>query len=126
MSFEKQILPPCPECGYSAMRVIESRTTQHSTRRRKGCDHCGYRTTTHEVSDTFFKQAKDSIVLIDKIKTLFNIDNVIDNKEQSSHKPIPCIKCDHNKTLRCAFDIPEYFTDDAYDCNYYINSKIKQ
>jgi hypothetical protein len=32
---------------------------------------------------------------------------------------IKCDECMHNNGKRCAFDFPEYDTDESYDCNQY-------
>jgi hypothetical protein len=32
---------------------------------------------------------------------------------------IKCDECVHNNGKRCAFDFPEYGTDESYDCNQY-------
>jgi transcriptional repressor NrdR len=38
----------CPACQCTDTRVIDSRTTGESTRRRRECNPCGHRFTTHE------------------------------------------------------------------------------
>jgi transcriptional repressor NrdR len=38
----------CPHCGHSSHRVIDTRETGESIRRRRRCDHCGQRFTTYE------------------------------------------------------------------------------
>ena len=111
------ILPKCPACNLLSFRTTQTVRTLVSTRRRKECDSCDYKLTTHEVQDDFFQQAKRNEALVKKIATFFNV------KESASISPIvseeigenKCIACIHN-IGKCSFDFPEYNTLDSFDC----------
>lgn len=113
-------LPVCPNCGYSSFRTIESKQSKIAQRRRKKCDKCGHRATTHEVTDEFFQEAKANQILIQKIKKLFNLGQLKEElKPVVETNRISCIDCSHNNGSRCSFGFPEYDTEDAYDCLHY-------
>lgn len=40
---------PCPKCDHSETKVIDSRPATDWKRRRRKCQDCGHRFTTHEV-----------------------------------------------------------------------------
>jgi hypothetical protein len=110
MPFEKQILPTCPRCDKPGLRVIESRITSASTRRRKECELCGHRLTTHEITEEAFNAAKLNASAVLKIRTL------VRTKEDESFSCL-CLGCKFNEDSSCAFELPEYGTKDAEDCN---------
>lgn len=116
MAFQKSILPECPQCKQPGLRVIESRKTSHGTRRRKQCECCGFRFTTHEVSADFYEEAQQNLILVSKLYKLLGANQA---------EPLPlenkCTDCGHNKGGSCAFDFPEYDTPDSFDCNHYDN-----
>jgi len=114
MAFQKTILPECPSCKQSGLRVIESRQTHLSTRRRKECECCGQRFTTHEVTADFFEEAKQNLFLVSQFHKLLNTQPTQIKQEESM-----CIDCKHNNGKRCAYDFPEYDTTDSSDCNWY-------
>jgi len=112
MAFTKALLPKCPQCGEHRLQIIESRTTALSTRRRKECDACGFRVTTHEVSSTFFEEAKNNqqvILKISKALGLIPKPNLLEEQPK-------CVDCFYSTDKRCSFDLPEYNTEDSYDC----------
>ena len=84
--------------------TIESRRTPISVRRRKQCKLCEARITTHEVSADFFEQAQQNQVVVDKLRMLISSE-------------VSCKSCMHNVDGACSFDLPEYSTIDANDCN---------
>lgn len=120
MPFES-ILPKCPACNVCSFRTTQTVRTLIATRRRKECDSCNYKLTTHEVHDDFFQQAKRNKVLIQKLKLFFDknesgvaADDVllIVAKEVENK----CLTCIHNKAGTCSYDFPEYDTNDSFDC----------
>ena len=116
MAFQKQILPECPQCKQSGLRVIESRKTSSSTRRRKECECCGIRFTTHEVSADFYEEAQQNMILVSKLHALLS-----GNALASQPVIIKCGNCLYNQGDNCAFGFPEYDTPDSFDCNHYAN-----
>jgi len=114
MAFQKTILPECPSCKQPGLRVIESRQTGLSTRRRKQCECCEQRFTTHEVTADFFEEAKRNLLLVSQFHKLLNTEPAQSILEESK-----CIDCQHNKGDRCAYDFPEYETPESSDCNWY-------
>jgi len=122
MTFEKLILPACPNCNEPAFRVIEIRHTKLSTRRRKQCDVCKHRATTHEVTEDTFKTLKENQSLIVKLSKLL-FDKTIEPPEEIETLVNKCDDCQFNNGNDCTFNFPEYNTVDSYDCNHYQPSK---
>ena len=125
MAFQKTILPDCPQCRQPGLRVIESRKSTLSTRRRKKCDCCGYKITTHEVTADFFEEAKHNQILVKQMRNLLKADVFLPEMELPSSTAgfnalNKCSDCQHNKDgCYCAFDFPEYDTAESYDCNHF-------
>lgn len=124
MPFES-ILPKCPACNVCSFRTTQTVRTLIATRRRKECDSCNYKLTTHEVLDDFFQQAKRNKALIQKLKIFFDkneLEDVVDDtslvvSEETENK---CPTCIHNKAGLCSFDFPEYDTTDSFDCTNFL------
>jgi len=116
MAFQKAILPDCPQCKQPGLRVIESRKTDHGTRRRKACECCEYRLTTYEVSADFYNEAQQNLILVSKLYALLSGNALV-----SELPIIKCTDCSHNQGDDCAFGFPEYDTTDSHDCNHYAN-----
>ena len=114
MAFQKQLLPDCPQCKQPGLRVKESRPTSHGTRRRKECECCGFRLTTHEVSAEFYNEAQQNLILVSKLYALLS-----GNALASQPAIIKCKDCSYNQGDACAFEFPEYDTSDSFDCNHY-------
>ena len=114
MAFQKQLLPDCPECKQPGLRVIESRKTADATRRRKKCECCGTRFTTYEVSADFYNEAQQNLILVSKLNALLGAGHM-----PSEPVTIKCKTCTHNQVGQCAFDFPEYDTNESFDCNHY-------
>lgn len=114
MAFQKTILPECPNCKQPGLRVIESRQTGMSTRRRKQCECCEQRFTTHEVTADFFEEAKQNMLLVQQLYKLLKTTPAQTPIEESM-----CVDCQHNKGDRCSYDFPEYQTSESSDCNWY-------
>jgi len=134
MAFQKAILPDCPQCNQPGLRVIESRRTGLSTRRRKKCDCCHYRITTHEVTADFFEEAKRNLYLVEQLYKLMNNQPLTSDGDDSTPSVSAtkfkalnkCGDCHHNKDgCYCAFDFPEYDTAESYDCNHFQLFKSK-
>jgi len=110
MTFEKKILPACPKCGLPALRVLETRKTDASIRRRKECEMCSHLLTTHEVTQEAFQTAQENTTLLRQLRKLLG-----------DEPPLPavslCGNCKFNERDRCAFSLPEYQTIDSSDCN---------
>ena len=111
-----QPLPPCPSCGHATLKTIESRKTNLSTRRRKECNFCGYRTTTHELTDEKFNELKTAYQLLNRIKDILQVQSEVLTTSTSNSNSIPCSTCKHNSGFTCSFDFPEYDSPDAIDC----------
>jgi DNA-directed RNA polymerase subunit RPC12/RpoP len=85
----------CPNCGKRFLAVVESRLTSSGhRRRRKHCQQCDYRITTVELPEA-------------------------DAEKFLNKKAIVCVNCKHNHqdNQSCDFDLAEYMTPDAQDCN---------
>lgn len=131
MTFQREILPPCPACKALSLSVIETRKTSVSTRRRKECKECGYKLTTHEVSEEYFQEAKINCMLISKVRKAMSLARIDEEVEETTSLPVPtedlgagkeyqCYKCAHMVNNTCTLGIPEFNTDEANDCVYYV------
>ena len=130
MTFQREILSPCPACKSLSLSVIETRKTTVSTRRRKECKECGYKLTTHEVSEEYFQEAKINCMLISKVRKAMELVPVVEEVEETSLPSAPvedlsieeyqCYKCAHMVNNTCTLGIPEFNTDEANDCVYYV------
>ena len=131
MKFQKQLLFNCPQCNALGLRIIESRKATLSTRRRKKCEHCDFRITTHEVTAEFFEEAKQNQILINQIQKLMKNLPLTSGVESPpsgvDFKALnKCSDCQHNKDgCYCAFEFPEYDTAESYDCNHFQLFKSK-
>ena len=114
MAFQKTLLPECPNCKQPGLRVIESRQTHLSTRRRKQCDYCEARFTTHEVTADFFEEAKQNLLLVSQFYKLLNTQPTEIKTEESL-----CVDCIYNNGNQCTYDFPEYDTPESSDCTWY-------
>jgi hypothetical protein len=112
MAFNKKVLPICPQCKEERLITIESRASILSTRRRRKCDACGFRSTTHEVSAEFFEQAKQNQTIVLQLHKLLGGEPLPLAIEETK-----CPDCIHNKNNQCLFNFPEYNTSETYDCN---------
>jgi hypothetical protein len=113
MPFNKQLLPVCPSCKEPGLRVIESRVTLSSTRRRKRCDFCKHRVTTHEVSEQFLNEAKDNASALVKIRSCLGYNGT----RSSSSDYARCFECEFEDDGKCSLGLPEFGTSEAADCN---------
>jgi hypothetical protein len=131
MTFQRETLSPCPACKALSLSVIETRKTSVSTRRRKECKDCGYKLTTHEVSEEYFREAKINCMLISKVRKAMELVPVVEEVEETTlpAKPVEdlsveeeykCYKCAHMVNNSCTLGIPEFNTDEANDCIYYV------
>jgi hypothetical protein len=131
MTFQRETLSPCPACKALSLSVIETRKTSVSTRRRKECRDCGYKLTTHEVSEEYFQEAKINRMLISKVRKAMELVPVVEEVEETSLPSAPvedlsteeeyqCYKCAHMVNNSCTLGIPEFNTDEANDCVYHV------
>ena len=131
MTFQRETLSPCPACKALSLSVIETRKTSVSTRRRKECKDCGYKLTTHEVSEEYFQEAKINCMLISKVRKAMELVPVVEKVEETTLPSAPvedlsveeeyqCYKCAHMVNNSCTLGIPEFNTDEANDCIYYV------
>jgi hypothetical protein len=109
-------LPKCPNCNEFAFRVLETRNSKLAIRRRSRCDRCKFASTTHEVSEEFFNDAKTNAAILKRIKAVLNID--IDSFNiPAADVTSRCSSCAHNQSNSCSYGLPEYDTPDSFDCN---------
>ena len=131
MTFQREALSPCPACKALSLSVIETRKTSVSTRRRKECKECGYKLTTHEVSEEYFQEAKINCMLISKVRKAMELVPAVKEVKETTLPPAPiedlsvgeeyqCYKCAHMVNNSCTLGIPEFNTDEANDCIYYV------
>lgn len=118
MTFEKQPLAECPKCGALALRVIEGRPSKLAMRRRKQCDECKHRVTTHEISDEFFQAAKSNEIAVLKMQQLLATYCSFMSKHNGTSAS-KCGRCIYNNGSVCGFSLPEFATDESADCNYF-------
>jgi hypothetical protein len=117
MPFNKQLLPICPSCKEPGLRVIETRVTLSSTRRRRQCDFCKHRVTTHEVSEQFLNEAKDNASALVKIRSCLGYDGASSSSSSSSNDYARCFECEFEDDNKCSLGLPEFGTSEAADCN---------
>jgi|DEB0MinimDraft_6_1074348.scaffolds.fasta_scaffold02698_2 hypothetical protein len=87
----------CFKCNEFAIKIIHTSVNDLSHRlRRKECTNCNYRFTTYEVSKE-------------------------DYENFTNKKPL-CNECPQNTGSKCGLDLPEYMTQEAYDCVHCNNS----
>lgn len=138
MTFQREILSRCPACTNLSATVIETRYTKVSTRRRKECRDCGYKFTTHEVSEEYFQAAKTNCLLISRVKKAVDLapmeENVkeyeeadtsfaVNDKSTKNEQEYNCHKCAHMMSNECTLGIPEFNTDEANECVYFITDE---
>jgi len=140
MTFQREVLSRCPSCKALSATVIETRYTAVSTRRRKECRDCGYKFTTHEVQEDYFQEAKINQMLISRVKKAMDLapaaESVKDTAspadqeefdveckkqgEQEEEEIYRCDNCAHMMKNTCTLGIPEFNTDEANECVYYV------
>lgn len=114
MGFTKAQLQHCDHCKTGRLLVQESRKVNLYTRRRRACDSCSYKDTTYEVSSKFFEQAKINQKIVTKLSALVGGPAIL--RPLPPQQEIKCIKCHFNNRTSCSFELPEYDTQDAFDC----------
>lgn len=102
----------CPSCGATNVYVIESRRSSNGTRRRKKCSSCGWRATTYEIDAALYQR------LLEYEKVMLAIQPLL-NKAPAAEQGIVCDRCKFNDTSKCNHDLPEFQSEEAYDCVYY-------
>jgi hypothetical protein len=92
----------CSYCHKGTLKVLESRNaTALSRRRRYECQVCSKRSSTYEVSESFFDEAIENRRLIAGIRKIVFSDNEL--KEQ---KFACCDTCQFNEGSYCDKEIP--------------------
>lgn len=120
MAFQKLRLPDCPECGASAVRVLESKKAEHGQRRRKHCEACNYRFTTYEISSEHYSKYDHFLSMHQELcKIIGYVPGEAVNRQEPQEEQNKCMECSNNLGASCAFEFPEYNTLDSYDCNHY-------
>ena len=79
----------CPYCGFEDIKVIESRTAEDKTRRRRECTRCGERFTTYEAVEVpllMVEKRDGSVQLFDKAKLINGIISAIKKRPVSAEK----------------------------------------
>ena len=110
-------LPSCPNCKEKQIYILESRKSKDGTRRRRICKACNYRDTTYEVSSTFYQEAKDNALLLSKFRSLLSLTTTEVSLQENK-----CLSCKYNhKDIKCSFDLPEFNTEESFDCTHYLN-----
>lgn len=136
MTFQRESLAPCPACKSLSLGVIETRKTSVSTRRRKECRDCGYKLTTHEVSEEYFQEAKINCMLISRVRKAMDLAPITKDvgetlllsapiEELTVEEEYQCYKCAHMMNNSCTLGIPEFNTDGANDCVYCVVDERK-
>lgn len=106
----------CPKCGQLGFKVIESRTTDGLTRRRKACAKCGHRTTTYEVTQAFYRTATQNAQIVDKLRSALGGHT----PAQGRHNSATCESCQYMTKGECSFGFPEAGGTFASECSTYI------
>ena len=101
----------CPTCGATKVYVIESRKTSSATRRRKQCAACGWRTTTYEVDASKYQRLLQLEKVATAIRPLLDELPPIDENK--------CDNCVFNDSSACNHGLPEFQSEEAYDCLYF-------
>ena len=121
----------CHKCHEGRLITIETtRNINGSVRRRRRCSNneCGHKETTMEISIEEYKKLESAREGFAKFQKLageyFEATEIgfIDKKDltRSDFKCYTCAHCSMKKHKRlCSFDLPEAFTVDSADCNYY-------
>lgn len=114
----------CPSCNEIAVKIIESRGTRGDSirRRRRECGECGYRDTTYEVTESFFKLAKENKNILGKIRKFVSGSDKPEPKEIVNTLGATCERCSYMSSYGCAFDFPEAGGSFAEECSMYLLS----
>lgn len=114
MTFLRTQLPNCTNCAEGKFFIKETRKAESAVRRRRMCDRCGHRDTVYEVSAEFFQEAKANQQIVSKLKQLVGSSATL--QPITPPQEIKCTKCYLNKGTQCSFELPEYNTQEAFDC----------
>lgn len=112
-------LTRCPACEETSVKVIESRETKGDSirRRRRECRECGYRDTTYEVTESFFKLAKENKDIVSRIRKFVSGSDEQAPEENVNTSDTTCEQCSHMSSYGCAFDFPEAGGSFAEECS---------
>lgn len=112
----------CFHCHKGTLKILETRNATASSRRRRyECQVCSKRSSTYEISESFFDEAIENRRLLAGIRKI-----VFSNNKLKEQNFACCDTCQFNEGSYCDKDIPEYNTSESYDCNYFqrIQSKL--
>lgn len=107
----------CERCSKDSVYVIENRRNSQGTRRRHVCKSCGFRFTTHEISEADFKAFVKSQQTLNKIIKSLSLPSV------ETHSAILCDTCKFSTDAGCSFGFPEYATTESSDCTQFLASQ---
>lgn len=106
----------CPVCKQQSSITAESKPNKDSARRRrKICTECGYRHTTYEVSEEFYRTAVINQRAVDNFIKCLNLDrrSSVDD-ESNTHS---CDDCVHMRSSGCSFEFPDAGGAFANECS---------
>lgn len=109
----------CPFCREKDCITVESRVTRESRRRRKECQSCNQRHTSHEVSEQFFEEAVENKRLINYLIDKLKVHSVACTTPCAETPSVTCDSCVHMMSSGCGFDFPEAGDDFATECPVY-------
>lgn len=101
----------CPNCGSPKVYVLESRRSQAGTRRRKKCSDCGWRATTYEIDGSKYQRLLEMEKVVHALRPLLT--------DLPPIKESKCDDCKFNDTSKCNHDLPEFQSEESYDCLYW-------
>ncbi len=109
----------CPECKELSFVTIESRVTSDSRRRRKACHACGHRSTSYEVSQEFYKKAKNDADIVGRLRAALGgaeVPSVVPEARPEKS----CVMCTYMTQGECSFGFPEAGDEFATECLHYL------
>lgn len=108
----------CPSCGEMGLATRESRKTREATRRRRVCSICGFRHTTYEVSQVWYREAQRYREIVAKLEEVMGLEfNGNLNKTKPSRAS--CLMCTFMTDRGCSFGFPEAGDEFATECSQY-------
>jgi predicted RNA-binding Zn-ribbon protein involved in translation (DUF1610 family) len=114
--------PHCPECGEPTLATRESRKTREATRRRRICSVCGFRHTTYEVSQTWYREAQRNRDIVSKLQEVMGAGLQTKLKKTKTSRA-SCLMCTFMTDRGCSFGFPEAGDEFATECSQYVPAK---
>ena len=108
----------CPECNEVGFATQESRKTREAIRRRRVCPNCGFRQTTYEVTQQWYREAQRNRDIVLKLRRALDSET---EKTLSKKKVVEasCSMCSFMSERGCFFDFPEAGGEFATECSQY-------